>query len=83
MTGNDMSRWSRRGFLATLGGVGAGALAGCGGGTYTQVIGSTPREYRGRTHVVAWHSFGGILQEALQKLIDEFNQSQNGIFVEA
>ncbi len=83
MTGNDMSRWSRRGFLATLGGVGMGALAGCGGGTYTQVIGSTPREYRGRTHVVAWHSFGGILQEALQKLIDEFNQSQDGIFVEA
>ena len=78
-----MSRWSRRGFLTALAGTTAGIAAGCGGGRYTQVVGSVPRDFAARTHLVLWHSFGGILQESLQGLVDEFNQSQQDIYVEA
>jgi sn-glycerol 3-phosphate transport system substrate-binding protein len=57
-------------------------LTGCGGDTYTQVIGSVPRDYRDRMHLVFWHSFGGGLGEALTKLVGEFNESQNDIYIE-
>jgi sn-glycerol 3-phosphate transport system substrate-binding protein len=74
---------SRRGLL-TAAGVGAAALAtGCGGNTYTQVIGSVPRDYRDRIHLVFWHSFGGGLGEAFNKLIGEFNDSQSEIYIES
>jgi sn-glycerol 3-phosphate transport system substrate-binding protein len=79
----DVRAWSRRGFLGTLAGVAAGTAAGCGGDQFIQVPGTLPRDFARRTHVVLWHSFGGILQEALQKLVDEFNQTQRDIYVEA
>jgi len=70
-----MSRLGRREFLAAV-------ASGCGRGAFTQVVGSVPRDYARRIHVVFWHSFADPLKSALQELIDEFNQSQSDIYVE-
>ena len=81
-----MSRMNRRGFL-TAAGSAAGALAlagtasGCSG-DFRQTVGSVPRAYAGRTHLVVWHSFGSVAGDTLQGLVDAFNEEQNEIYVE-
>jgi sn-glycerol 3-phosphate transport system substrate-binding protein len=82
--GRDLTsaKLNRRHFLAAAGGTAALLLTGCGGGSFTQATGNVPRDYRNRTHVVFWHSFGGVLGEAIDKLIGEFNESQTDIYVE-
>jgi sn-glycerol 3-phosphate transport system substrate-binding protein len=73
---------SRRGLLAAAGGTVAALATGCGSDKYVQVVGSVPRDFRKRLHVVYWHSFGADLGVAMDKLIDEFNDLQDEIFVE-
>lgn len=73
---------TRRGFLAATGGALAGLAAGCGG-EFTQTAGAgVPKEYRGRTRLVFWHSFGGSLTDALQELVEAFHEAQDEIYVE-
>ncbi|MDA0911798.1 MAG: extracellular solute-binding protein [Proteobacteria bacterium] len=36
-----------------------------------------------RVHLVLWHSFGGSLNYALDKIVNEYNQSQHKYYVEA
>lgn len=83
MTFRGARTLSRRGFLAATGGAAVtAALAGCGGGSYTQIAGDVPGDMKDRIHVVFWHGFAATLGEAIEKLITEFNESQSEIFVE-
>ena len=73
---------SRRRFLATSGGALVGLAAfGCGGGVQ-QPGGDGGTEAEGRIGVVFWTAFSEELGEAMQKLVDDFNASQEDIFVE-
>jgi sn-glycerol 3-phosphate transport system substrate-binding protein len=83
-------RISRRSFLVASGGalVSLGAF-GCGGGGGNQANVSQPEsttevppEAQDRTRVVFWTSFGDELGATLQRLVDDFNGSQDDIFVE-
>jgi sn-glycerol 3-phosphate transport system substrate-binding protein len=76
-------RISRREFLAVSGGtlVSLGAF-GCGGGGAQQPGGEGGEEAEGRTRVVFWTAFSEKNGEAMQQLIDDFNASQEDIFVE-
>ena len=75
-------RISRRRFLAASGGalVSLAAL-GCRG-KVQQPGGSGAKEAEGRIRVVFWTAFSEELGEAMQKLVDDFNASQEDIFVE-
>jgi sn-glycerol 3-phosphate transport system substrate-binding protein len=75
------STFSRRGALGLLGAAAIGAAAGCAR-DYTQVDGAVPAKYRKRQHLIAWHSFGGTTGEALVKMINAFNDSQDEIYIE-
>jgi len=75
---------SRRNFLVVSGGALVSLAAfGCGGtGGVQQPEGEVPDEAEGRTRVVFWSAFAEKNGEALQKLVDDFNASQEDIFVE-
>ncbi|CAA9433233.1 MAG: Glycerol-3-phosphate ABC transporter, substrate-binding protein UgpB [uncultured Rubrobacteraceae bacterium] len=77
-------RISRRNFLVVSGGTLVSLAAfGCGGtGGVQQPEGETPEEAEGRTRVVFWTAFDAKNGEAMQKLVDDFNASQEDIFVE-
>lgn len=79
---------SRKNFLAVSGGalVSLGAF-GCGGGgtgnvSQPESTTEVPPEAQDRTRVVFWTAFGDQLGEAMQRLADEFNNSQSDVFVE-
>jgi sn-glycerol 3-phosphate transport system substrate-binding protein len=77
---------SRRALLAAAGSVLAGlagVTAGCGSREFVQATGAVPARYARRTHIVFWHSFASIVGDAMQKLVDEFNDSQDEIYVDA
>jgi len=77
-----MRNLDRRSFLAASGGaLAALAAEGCSR-EVTQVAGSVPRRYAKRLHIVFWHSFADVLGDAMHRLIDEFNESQDDIYVE-
>ncbi|GAB3923236.1 ABC transporter substrate-binding protein [Microlunatus endophyticus] len=77
-----INRFGRRSMLGLLGAAGIGAAAGCAR-DYTQVGGSAvPARYRGRLHLIAWHSFASTTGEALVAIVDRFNASQSEIFIE-
>ena len=77
-------RISRRNFLVVSGGTLVSLAAfGCGGtGGVQQPEGEAPEEAEGRTRVVFWSAFAEKNGEALQKLVDDFNASQEDIYVE-
>src|ERR671916_1486765 len=76
-------RISRRGFLAVSGGTLVSLAAfGCGGGGVQQPGGEGGDEAQGRTRVVFWTAFSEKNGEAMQRLVDDFNASQENIFVE-
>ncbi|HLL38491.1 MAG TPA: ABC transporter substrate-binding protein [Rubrobacteraceae bacterium] len=78
-------RISRRNFLVVSGGTLVSLAAfGCGGGTgdVQQPEGEAPEEAEDRTRVVFWSAFAEKNGEALQRLVDDFNSSQQDIFVE-
>ena len=80
-----MNRYiSRRNFLVVSGGTLVSLAAfGCGGtGGVQQPEGEAPEEAEGRTRVVFWSAFAEKNGEALQKLVDDFNVSQEDIYVE-
>jgi sn-glycerol 3-phosphate transport system substrate-binding protein len=77
------NRFGRRTLLAGAGGLLAAAAAGCGSREFTQATGALPRQYAKRTHVVFWHSFSSVLEESMTKLVDEFNESQQEVYVDA
>lgn len=63
--------------------IGASALAlvACGnGGSETADSGSADSE--GKTNLTFWHAMGGGAGEALQELVDDYNASQDEVFVE-
>lgn len=77
-------RISRRNFLVVSGGTLVSLAAfGCGGtGGVQQPEGEGSEEAEGRTRVVFWSAFAEKNGEALQKLVDDFNASQEDIFIE-
>ncbi len=78
-------RVSRRNFLVVSGGTLVSLAAfgcGSGGGGVQQPEGEAPEEAEGRTRVVFWTAFAEKNGEAMQRLVDEFNASQEDIFVE-
>ena len=77
-------RISRRNFLVVSGGTLVSLAAfGCGGGGgVQQPEGEVPEEAQGRTRVVFWTAFAEKNGEAMQRLVDDFNASQEDIFVE-
>ncbi len=77
-------RISRRNFLVVSGGTLVSLAAfGCGGtGGVQQPEGEAPEEAEGRTRVVFWSAFAEKNGEALQKLVDDFNASQEDVYVE-
>ena len=77
-------RMSRRNFLVVSGGTLVSLAAfGCGGtGGVQQPEGEGSEEAEGRTRVVFWSAFAEKNGEALQKLVDDFNASQEDIFIE-
>ena len=77
-------RMSRRNFLVVSGGTLVSLAAfGCGGtGGVQQPEGEGSEEAEGRTRVVFWSAFAEENGEALQKLVDDFNASQEDIFIE-
>ncbi|NDL60880.1 ABC transporter substrate-binding protein [Phytoactinopolyspora mesophila] len=93
---NDFRRPSRRSFLGmTAAGLSVPILGSCAGGVTSddgngnggnelgQVDISPPSEYRGRdVNVVMWSAMGGVNGEALDALVDKFNQSQDSIYAE-
>ena len=75
-------RISRRNFLVVSGGTLVSLAAfGCGG-EVQQPGGEGGEEAEGRTRVVFWSAFAEKNGEALQKLVDDFNASQEDIYVE-
>jgi sn-glycerol 3-phosphate transport system substrate-binding protein len=73
---------SRSRFLALSGGALLSlAASGCGG-RVQQPGGDGGGEAEGRTRVVFWTAFSEELGEALQKLVDDFNTSQQDVYVE-
>ena len=75
-------RISRRRFLAVSGGALVSlAASGCASGVQ-QPGGDGGREAEGRISVVFWTAFSEELGEAMQKLVDDFNASQEDVFVE-
>src|SRR5918998_1787419 len=75
-------RISRRGFLAVSGGTLVSLAAFGGGGGAQQPGGNPPKAAEGRIRVVFWSAFSEELGKAMQKLVDDFNASQEDIFVE-
>src|ERR687894_2903544 len=74
---------SRGEFLAVSGGTLVSLSAfGCGGGGVQQPGGEGGDEAQARTRVVFWTAFSEKNGEAMQALVDEFNASQEDIFVE-
>lgn len=80
--GSNRTRIPRRSLLGLLAGGGAAVATGCAK-DYRQVDGAVPDRYRKRTHLVAWHSFGGTNGEALSQMVKAFNKAQSDIYVEA
>lgn len=80
------SNMSRRRFLGVSGGALAGlALAGCSGnsgGVQQPGGGNLPDMAQGRTRVVVWNAFPDELGTAFQKIVDDFNGSQEDIYVD-
>ena len=75
-------RISRRGFLAVSGGALVSLTTiGCGGGGVQQPGGEGGGEAEGRTRVVFWTAFSEKNGEAMQKLVHDFNGSQEDSFV--
>ncbi|AMB98854.1 ABC transporter substrate-binding protein [Aerococcus urinaehominis] len=64
-------------------------LAACGGGGGNNAGGSSDNSSsnnaaaEGKTELVFWHAMGGSTGEALQKLVDQYNESQDEVFVNA
>jgi len=76
-------RISRRNFLVVSGGALVSLAAfGCGGREVQQPGGEPPKAAEGRIRVVFWSAFSEELGKAMQKLVDDFNASQEDIFVE-
>ncbi|PSK99311.1 carbohydrate ABC transporter substrate-binding protein (CUT1 family) [Murinocardiopsis flavida] len=79
---------TRRTFLglSTAAALGA-ALTACGfrpaDADYDQPSGQVPDEYRDRTRVVLWHSWGDVPGEAMADMVKRFNAAQDRIYVEA
>lgn len=75
--------------ILTLMTVVMGSLTGCGQSTDAKETGAVASENSGgveangeQIELVFWHSMGGVAGEALQKLTDEFNASQEDITVQ-
>lgn len=84
-----MARLSRRTFIMASGAaLGSMALAACGGednntGGGQPASGGAASPAAGkRTQVTFWSSWGGKNGEAMQKLVDDFNASQQAVTVE-
>ena len=77
-------RISRRKFLVVSGGTLVSLAAfGCGSeAQQPESEGEVPEEAQDRTRVVFWSAFSEKNGEALQQLVDDFNASQEDIFVE-
>jgi sn-glycerol 3-phosphate transport system substrate-binding protein len=90
-------RHSRRDFLgfAAAAGISVPLLSSCaggvsgngddadGGGGMNQVDISPPSQYRDRDYnVVMWSAMGGVNGEALDALVEKFNESQDDIYAE-
>ncbi len=76
---------TRRQFLTVAGGVGAGTLAGCAGGGAPVVDTGTAlgQSYEGpRVTISYWNGFTGGDGPAMQKLVADFNASQDLITVD-
>lgn len=82
MTMQASALLSRRALLSAAGLGGLALAAGCGDGRFTQTVGSVPDQYRGRQHIVFWHSYGGPPLKVLEKLAEKFNDAQHDIYVE-
>ena len=76
---------SRRSLLAAMGAVGAGAaLSSCGapgGGGMKQADMDIPDDYKKRTPVLFWSPWTATSHAAIKKMCDDFNKSQEDIFV--
>ena len=57
----------------------AASLTACGGGGDKDSSASA----EGRTEITFWHAMSGLQGEALQELVDDFNESQEEVFVKA
>ena len=76
-------RISRRRFLAVSGGTLVTLAAfGCGGEVQQPGGEGGEEEAEGRSRVVFWTAFAEKNGEAMQKLVDDFNASQEDILVE-
>lgn len=82
MNRSTSRRLPRRTVLGLIGGAAAVATTGCAREFRQASGGSVPAEFASRKHIVAWHSFGGNLEKALNQLVDEFHKSQSDIYVE-
>ncbi|MDO5037464.1 MAG: ABC transporter substrate-binding protein [Tissierellia bacterium] len=65
-------------------------LTACGGGAANNGAGentgnsaATEADAEGKTKIVFWHGMGGSTGEALDKLVDQYNQSQDAVVVES
>lgn len=59
-------------------------LAACGNGrTNSESSSSSTGATEGQTELVFWHGMGGSTGEALQTIVDEYNASQDDVFVNA
>ncbi len=59
-------------------------LAGCsGGGDETQGTGAQGEAPEGAVTIEFWHSMGSTTGELIQEIVDEFNASQDEVYVEA
>jgi ABC-type glycerol-3-phosphate transport system substrate-binding protein len=79
---------TRRSFLGLAAGAAAtGLAASCGyrsvDADYAQPAGAVPKQYANRVRVVFWSSYGGANGKAVDKLVAQFNESQQDVYVEA
>ena len=56
-------------------------LAGCSGGAAPTATGESAGD--GPVTIEFWHSMGSTTGELLQEIVDEFNASQDDVYVEA
>jgi sn-glycerol 3-phosphate transport system substrate-binding protein len=76
-------RLGRRAMLGMMGAVAASLATGCAR-DFRQVGGTAvPSRFGKRLHLIAWHSYGGSTGQALTKIVDAYNKSQNDVYVEA